>query len=594
MPDGQNQSILSRGFAAVGSAIGLGQPSAPANEDDEGGESETDASSQSVAESTSSESSGSEEEAGGGATEEGAPRARDDSTPSVGLESFRKQAIIGLNQEKKDLEERLHAEESARKGLSDRVRELEAEADRARNQSTTDLESKNAEIARLKDEKEALSASAATEKGVLEESVKQLREEVAELTEETRREKRELQARVDSERSAKESAQATVAALQARLNSTTGAGAALEVEEVGPRATSDGEESELAAGVQTFLRAADEEQAQLASEERRSKVAKVALGDSATGPRLDDAEDPLLVFGVHVRRSSEYQREPTTLDDATIEPGSQTTKGGGGTPPGRAEKPDETTIEVDDDEYRAIEASAISYVHRGPWWPDVYKQVSEADLQKSASEGKEYAFYGDLGNGRDNSLVIPFSKFVKDIRPFPAVRDDTHVVRSFMKEDDRQHLYIRLQKWRGDDLRADSVNVYRQNASGAIFRVSDFSLLSELFLRTKAEAMRLVRDVAKKAIGLDNDKRELVVRRANEIVSDTTWTLANVRPEAMGAATSLFDASRDAMEIRADLGRSWRSGPTVAMVQRTASTSALDFIREEIIRDVHNSAVQML
>ncbi len=594
MPDGQNQSIISRGLAAVGSAIGLAQPSAPANEDDEGSESETDDPSQSVAESTSSEKPGSEEEAGGGATGEGAPGARDDSSPTEGVESFYEQSLRALNEEKKVLEERLRAEERDREGLADRVRELEAEADRARQQSTTDLKSRDAEIARLEDEKTVLSASAATEKGTLEKSVRQLREEFDKLTEETQRGKQELQARVESESRARERAETTAAELQARLNSTTGAGAALEVEQFGSRAATDDEESETASDSENFERAAAEAQAQLASEERRSKVAKVALGDSATGPRLDDAEDPLLVFGVHVRRASEYQTQPTARDNPADKPGDQKPEGGGGTPPGGAKKPDETTIEVDDDDYRAIEASAISYVHRGPWLPDVYKQVSEAVLQNSASEGKEYAFYGDLGNGRDNSLVIPFSKFVKDIRPFPAVRDDTHLVRSFMKEDDRQHLYIRLQKWRGDDLRVKSVNVYRENASGAIFRVSDFSLLSELFLRTKAEAMRLVRDVAKRAIGLDNDTRELVVRRANEIVSDTTWTLANVRPEAMGAATSLFDASRDAMEIRADLGRSWRSGPTVAMVQRTASTSALDFIREEIIRDVHNSAVQML
>jgi hypothetical protein len=39
------------------------------------------------------------------------------------------------------------------------------------------------------------------------------------------------------------------------------------------------------------------------------------------------------------------------------------------------------------------------------------------------------------------------------------------------------------------------------------------------------------------------------------------------------------------MSIRSDLGRSWRSGPTVAMITRTASTSALDFVEEELLWD---------
>ncbi len=323
-------------------------------------------------------------------------------------------------------------------------------------------------------------------------------------------------------------------------------------------------------------------------EQRRAKALKLTPGDAATGPRADAFEDPLVVEAIPVQRLPSVGVTLVPEDTSKV-PGSLVGSGGSKSPGGDADvvAGDDTDSYVDDDKYNAIAAEAIGYAHRGQWYPEASKVSEMATLEGAARNGSEYAFFGALESSVD-TLVIPFSKFVQDIRPFPAVRDDTHVVRLFMRDDDRQPLYIRLQNWRGDDPRLSEVRTYREHASGKIFKVTGFSLLSESFLRTKAEAMRLVRDVAKKAVGLDNARREFVMRRANEIVSDTTWTVSDVNPGAVGAAASLFEAARNMLDVRSDLGRSWRSGTTVAMVNRAASTSALDFINAEFIPGAPN------
>jgi hypothetical protein len=186
--------------------------------------------------------------------------------------------------------------------------------------------------------------------------------------------------------------------------------------------------------------------------------------------------------------------------------------------------------------------------------------------------------FGKSGSG----IVFPTAQFLQDIQPVPAVRDGS-AVPSFHPQDDTAPLYIKLIAWEGDPV---SLPDQYKNYFNRVFEIEGFSLLSESFLKTKAEAMRLVRDVVKRAVGLDNNARERSKEGASAIVRDATWTLASLRnPGATGAAASLFEAARDMMSIRSDLGRSWRSGPTVAMITRTASTSALDFVEEELLWD---------
>jgi len=151
-----------------------------------------------------------------------------------------------------------------------------------------------------------------------------------------------------------------------------------------------------------------------------------------------------------------------------------------------------------------------------------------------------------------------------------------------MGQEDTRPLYIRLSRWAGATPASGEgsyVSVFNK-----VYEVRGFVLLSESFLNTKAEAMRIVRDVSKRAHGIDNNARELINASVGRIARDASWTLRNVRDESVGATASLLEAARDMLSLRSDLGKSWRSGPTVAMIQRTASTAALDFITEELIR----------
>ncbi len=319
----------------------------------------------------------------------------------------------------------------------------------------------------------------------------------------------------------------------------------------------------------------------------RGKVAKTTGARSVSDSRSSVFANPLLVIGVE---------KTDTEVDVVLPAEEASTPVGVGEAVASQAAPDPNALTRT--EFEAIKEKAVVYAHRGNWKSrDDGIQLSDLETialryleTKTPSDGIAWA--GTLGD-TVQKLVIPFEKFQEDIRPFPAVRSDSHVIRSFMSKEDTEPLYIRIEGWEGDDQSSTAVQYYKERCYGNVYKIEGFSLLSESFLKTKAEAMRLVRDVVKKAVGLDNNARERAKERASEIVRDATWTLASLRnPGATGAAASLFEAARDMMSIRSDLGRSWRSGPTVAMITRTASTSALDFINEELLRPGPTAATQ--
>jgi hypothetical protein len=389
------------------------------------------------------------------------------------------------------------------------------------------------------------------------------------------RQQQEL-AEVASER---DSARAQATAVQTALEAQTRELQQLEVARAALETASATERAEHAAEIETARAALD---AVTAARDEGSRRTKAARNEGSTSPGSATAVDPSLpafVFGKLIDNRPQYSRGSEDLDDGKdtltargrASQDVRPSQGGGG-----AAAPD-TSVE---DAYEQIAAAAVPYRHRGTWISlergDKTKVV--AGVAKSAYGGPDMSAFGKSGSG----IVFPTAQFLRDIQPVPAVQDGS-AVPSFHPQDDTAPLYIKLIAWEGDP--ASLPDQYK-NYFNRVFEIEGFSLLSESFLKTKAEAMRLVRDVVKRAVGLDNNARERAKEGAGAIVRDATWTLGSLRnPGATGAAASLFEAARDMMSIRSDLGRSWRSGPTVAMITRTASTSALDFVEEELLWD---------
>ena len=235
------------------------------------------------------------------------------------------------------------------------------------------------------------------------------------------------------------------------------------------------------------------------------------------------------------------------------------------------------------EEYDRIESLAIEYMYTGTWAsPGTVKSEGDGTATRGNVEvqvGRGNAWWGKIGGER--LVYLPQMSLLDGIRRVPVVRQGGAVLPSFMKDDDLNPVYIKLVKSPSTD--PESGQKDYSGAFGKVYRLRGFVLLSSSFLNTKAEAMRIVRDVAKRAAGIENNDRERINAVSNGIVRDASWTLADVNAGAIGASASLLEAARDMLALRGDLGRSWRSAPTVAMITRTASTAALDFISEHIL-----------
>jgi hypothetical protein len=312
---------------------------------------------------------------------------------------------------------------------------------------------------------------------------------------------------------------------------------------------------------------------QLASAEEANRQLDERLRELGSGgrktPRLSGASSP--------GRSAAYQAqlEPYVIGDAVLDPRD-------------AEDTDRDHLEAagyarSAEDYVRIETLAVEYVYTGGWAsPEL---VVDDDDNPNRDAIEEQAGRGDAWSGTLNfkwMVYLPREEFMDGIRHVPAVRRSRAVLPSFMAEDDIQPVYIKLMAYPGAGDRSGQ-DTYR-GAFGKIYAIRGLALLSGGFLKTKAEAMRIVRDVSKRAAGIDNETRALIDAAANDIARNASWTLENVRPDAVGAAASLLEAARDMLSIRGDLGKSWRSASTVAMVSRTASTAALDFIHEHVLR----------
>ena len=228
------------------------------------------------------------------------------------------------------------------------------------------------------------------------------------------------------------------------------------------------------------------------------------------------------------------------------------------------------------EEYDRIESLAIEYMYTGTWAPiNAVKKddgtATRGNVEVQVERGK--AWWGTFGV--DTLVYLPQRNLLDGIRRVPVVRRSGAALPSFMNDDDLNPVYIKLVKSPSTDPALGQDDY--PGAFGKVYRLRGFVLLSSSFLSIKAEAMRIVRDVAKRAAGIENNDRERINAVSNGIVRDASWTLADVNAGAIGASASLLEAARDMLALRGDLGRSWRSAPTVAMITRTASTAALGF-----------------
>ncbi len=288
-------------------------------------------------------------------------------------------------------------------------------------------------------------------------------------------------------------------------------------------------------------------------------------------------------------RSKKLRAEPPKMVKARL----KRLRGGGscdsllpeqvGQPPNPAQvNPDEVSGDV----FCELNENAYPFARTRPW----YTPTNEGQTTLDANDGLETlsqsgrAWIGkDLEGGPGTTLYVPYDDFMADVRGMPIVQMDNLHGPTFSGILSARPAAIRLVK-SGTEKGTQNNGYLQPYFSGRdIFEVEGFVRIPDEFLELKAEAMQIVKGVSSRAMGIDNKARAIVSRESSRIVSNAIWTFADLRPEALASAASLFRAAQAQLSLRGDMGKSWRNSSTVQSIDRTAKAAALDFIREQFV-----------
>ena len=234
--------------------------------------------------------------------------------------------------------------------------------------------------------------------------------------------------------------------------------------------------------------------------------------------------------------------------------------------------------EVDGGTFCALDAVAYPFARTTAW-----VGTQDGSLSGRSPEDvvrAEKAWIGKIDGGIDK-LFMSYRDFVRDLGPAPIVQIDNLQGPTFSGILKADPAVIRLSKSSIGDPTQDLT--YLEEYWGCLFQIDGFVRIPDRFLELKAEAMQIVKGVATRAVGIDNQDRVAISTRSGAIVANSAWTFADVRNGALASAASLFKAAEAQLSLRGDMGRSWRNSGTVQAIDRAAKSAALDFIREELL-----------
>lgn len=195
---------------------------------------------------------------------------------------------------------------------------------------------------------------------------------------------------------------------------------------------------------------------------------------------------------------------------------------------------------------------------------------------------EKLAWIGRLDENGPTRLFMPYKQFKRAVRDMPIVQTDNLQGPTFSQILQGEPAVIRLAKSSVPQDSSQDLD-YLRSYFGDIFEIEGFVRIPDKFLELKAEAMQIVKGVASRAVGIDNEDRATVSAEASKIVSNALWTFADVMPGALASAASLFRAAEAQLSLRVDIGKSWRNSSTVQSIDRAAKSAALDFIREQLL-----------